>query len=117
MADTLLVRQLSAHCRLGVTKAEQASLQTIWIDLELEIDAAKVAARDNVKDAVDYAALAAAVKEFAQEHPYHLLETLAEGIAALILHECGVPQVLVRVTKKALPEIDSAAVEIIRSKS
>ena len=45
-------------CRLGVYEWERRSPQTVWLDVELAIDAARAAARDDVRKAVDYAALA-----------------------------------------------------------
>ena len=113
-ADTLRIDGLVVQCRLGVHEWEQAAPQTVWVDLELAIDAAKAAAQDDVRAAVDYSALVAAVTQQAQGHSYRLLETMAEDIAALSLQRFKTAQVLVRVTKKALPGIGSAAVEIVR---
>ena len=114
MSDKLIIHGLTAQSRIGVTEAERASVQTIGIDLELSIDAAKAAERDDVRDAVDYAELVSAVRRCAESRPVVLLETLAEEIAGLVLHEFQTPQVLVRVTKRALPGIEAASVEIQR---
>ena len=114
MADTLCINGLSATCRVGVHEWEQANPQQVLIDVELEINAAKAAARDDVVDALDYERLVSAVQQLAQERTYRLLETMAEDIATLILQVFDTPQVLVRVTKRALPAIHSAAIEIIR---
>ena len=114
MADKLIVRELSAPCRIGVTDAERAVPQTVWVDLELAVDAAKAAVRDDAQDAVDYARLVAVVTERIQREPLRLLETLAERIAADVLAEFRVPRVTVRVKKRALPAIDHAAVDITR---
>ena len=116
MADALVIHDLVAECRIGVFEWEQAKPQSVWIDLELEIDAAKAAARDDVVDAVDYARLVREVKAFVEGKSYHLLETMAEEVAALVLKEFATPRVLVRVKKRALPGIDYAAVEITRKK-
>ena len=113
-ADTLIIRQLVAQCRLGVFEWEQAKPQTVWIDLELEIDAAKASAQDDVNDAVDYAKLISQVKTLVEHKSYRLMETMAEEVATLILTSFRVPQVLVRITKRALPGIESATVEITR---
>ena len=114
MPDRLIIRGLEAACRIGTTEQEQTTPQAIWIDIELAIDAAKAARRDDVIDAVDYASLTNTVKALAEATTYRLLETLAEEIAALILKQFLVPQVMVRITKRALPGIESAAVEIVR---
>jgi len=114
MADKLIIHALTAQCRIGVTEAERASPQTLWLDLELEIDAAKAAMRDDVAAAVDYAALVTEVTRFIESRPFHLLETVAEEIASLILKRFDAPEVAVRVKKRALPGIDYAAVEVVR---
>lgn len=114
MSDRLIIADLKAECRLGVHEWERQSPQPIWIDLELAIDAAKAARRDDVQDAVDYGRLVTVVKGVAEGKTYRLLETLAEAIAAAILAQFRVGQAKVRVKKRALPGIDYAAVEIER---
>ena len=114
MADKLVVRKLAAKCRLGVFEWEQASAQDALIDLELQIDAAKAARHDDVKDAVDYSRLVTSVKQLVERTSFRLMETMAEEIAALILREFRTPEVTVKVTKRALPGIESATVEITR---
>ena len=115
MPDRLVIHQLAAASRIGVFDWERAKPQTIWIDVALDIDAARAAARDDVQDTVDYGRLVTAVKALAERKPYTLVETLADAIAALILREFGTPRVRVRVTKRALPGIDYAAVEVERT--
>lgn len=114
MNDRLIIHELVASCRLGVHEWEQRAPQPVWIDLELAIDAASAAAHDDVAQAVDYGRLVTLVKQHAEQRPVHLLETLAESIAALILTTCSAPEVRVRVKKRALPGLDYAAVEIVR---
>ena len=114
MSDTLIVRDLVASCRVGVFEWEQAKPQSIWIDLELAIDANRASAKDDVRDAIDYGRLVTAVKQHAEHHRFRLLETLAEGVAQLVLKEFATPQVRVRVKKRALPGVDYAAVELTR---
>ena len=114
MSDRLIIHDLAVECRLGVYEWEQQTPQTVWIDLELAIDAAQAAKRDDVKDAVDYGRLVTSVKQLAQQRPYQLLETVAEATAQLIVEEFQVPRVRVRVKKRALPGVDYAAVEVER---
>ena len=113
--DTLVIHELVASCRIGVTESEQATPQTVWIDLELTIDARRAAASDDVRDAVDYAELVRSVKELVEGKSYSLLETVAEDVASLVLQRFGTSHVFVRVKKRALPGMDYAAVEITRS--
>ena len=114
MADALIIQDVAVACRIGVSEEERAEPQTIWIDLELAIDAAAAAARDDVRSTIDYARLVGAITQLVQAASYHLLETVAEEVASLVLKEFDTPWVRVRVRKKALPGIEFAAVEIER---
>jgi dihydroneopterin aldolase len=114
MPDRLLIADLEVSCRLGVFDWEQANPQPIWIDLEVGIDAAKAAKHDDVKDALDYARLVSLVRTLAEQHPFRLMETLAEIVAEGIRREFHEPYVRVRVKKRALPGVGYAAVEIER---
>jgi dihydroneopterin aldolase len=114
MADRLLIHDLATECRVGVFDWEQAGPQPIWIDLELAIDAAKSAAQDDIRQAIDYGRLVTSITHHVQGRSFHLLETLAEEVAALVLKEFHTNEVLVRVKKRALPHIEYAAVEVVR---
>jgi len=114
MADTLIIRDIAIPCRIGVTEAERAAPQTLWMDVELPIDAAAAAVRDDVGETVDYARLVSAVGSLVRATPYRLLETVADQTAALILREFAVARVRVEVRKKALPGIGYAAVVVER---
>jgi dihydroneopterin aldolase len=116
MADTLTIHDLKSECRLGVYDWEREKPQPVWIDLELPIDASRAAARDDVRDALDYARLVTMVTTAVRQKPYALLETLAEELAEVVLREFRVAAVRVRVKKKALPGMDYAAVDIERTR-
>lgn len=114
MADRLILSEIAVECRLGIYEWEQKTPQTVWIDVELAIDASKAAAKDDFTQAVDYAALVAAVREHAQQKPVKLMETLAERTAALVLKQFGGAWVRVKVKKKALAGLGFAAVDVSR---
>ncbi|MBI3324276.1 MAG: dihydroneopterin aldolase [Candidatus Omnitrophica bacterium] len=114
MADRLLIQDLVADCRIGLFEWEQERAQKIWIDLEMPINAAAAAERDDVDATVDYGRLVRVVKEHVERRPYRLLETLAEELAALVLEQFHLGQVTVRIKKRAVPGIDYAAVEVTR---
>ena len=116
MADTLRLHDLEVRCRLGVYEWERRTRQTVRIDLELAIDATGAAESDDVRDAVDYAALVDRIRAAAAARPFNLMETLAEAIAAVALETCGSPRVRVCVKKRALEGLGYAAVEIERTR-
>ena len=114
-SDRLIIEGVAAECRLGVFEWEQQRPQTIWVDLELAIDAGVAAARDDVRDAIDYAQLVDAVRARLQQQPYRLMEAAAQAIARLVLARFATRAVRVRVKKRALDGIGFAAVEIERT--
>ena len=114
MRDKLLINGLEAVTRIGTTEIEQETPQTVWVDLELAIDARTAAARDYVTDAVDYARVAEEVRRLLEGRSWQLLETAAEQIATLVMRGFGIPRVRVKITKRALEGIEGASVEISR---
>ena len=115
MVDKLIIHDLVAECKIGAFDWERETPQSIWLDLELEIDATQAAARDDVRATIDYGRLVTTVKQHVEHKTFSLLETMAEEVAALVLKDFLTPSVTVRVRKRALPGIDYAAVEITRS--
>ena len=115
MNDRLILHHIKTQCRLGVSEWEQENPQTVWIDLELDIDAKAAAATDAIEKSVDYAQVVLMINEITGAKPYKLIETLAEVIASSILERFSTKTVKARVQKRALPGLDHAAVEIIRS--
>lgn len=114
MNDKLCLNGLAVNCRIGLTEAERAVPQTVWIDVEAAIDAHAASVHDDVRKAIDYAHLVDVVTRHVPRRSCRLMETFAEELATLLLQEFPIPEVTVRVTKRALPTIDSASVEITR---
>ena len=114
MPDKLIIHDLVTECRLGVYDWEQAKPQTVWISLELAIDAAEAAAGDDLSKAVDYGRLVSSVKQLVEHKAYRLMETMADEVAQLVLKEFATPRVTVRIKKRALPGMDYAAVDVTR---
>ena len=112
--DTLSIAGLVVDCFIGTTEQERTQSQKVIIDLMLGINAATAAKADDVADALDYAAVVTTVKSFVESKRFNLMETIAEQVAALVLAGYCTDEVSVRVKKKALPEIESATVEITR---
>lgn len=102
-------------CRMGVYDWERETPQTIWVDLELAIDAASAAMRDDVQDTIDYGRLVTLIKQHGHSKPFNLLETMAEELAALVLREFPSDEVTIRVKKRSLPGVGSAVVEVTRT--
>ncbi|MEO0425232.1 MAG: dihydroneopterin aldolase [Pseudomonadota bacterium] len=97
--DTIFLQELEIETIIGIYDWEREVKQTVSIDLEMPVDAAKAAATDDVADSVNYKAVAKAVIGLVEPAGYQLIETMAEEIAQLILREHGVNWVRVSVSK------------------
>ena len=87
MTDGIMVKDLRVSATVGVNRWEQAAPQTVAVDLEIAVDAAKAAASDQLSETVDYKRVSRDIAGLAASRPFQLIETLAEAIASLVLDE------------------------------
>ena len=97
--DRIYLRGLSVDCIIGFIDWERRVKQTVVIDLEFPVDCRAVAASDAVEHTLDYKRIAKRIIAFVEASEFHLIETLAERIAALILEEFGVAWVRLSLAK------------------
>jgi dihydroneopterin aldolase len=103
--DKLRITGLEVSARIGIRDWEQQVLQRLSIDLELEMDAARPAASDDIVDALDYGLVARDVIDFVRASRFHLIETLAEHIAQRLLDSFSVSRLKLCVHKPgAVPD-------------
>jgi len=102
----------------GVSDAERARSQRFTVDIELEVDIARAARSDDIKDTIDYRRVRAIAKEVIEGESAHLVETLAGRIARKALLMSRVAAVTVKVTKRppSMRPIDGAAVVLRRTR-
>ena len=97
--DKIFLRELKVDTIIGIWDWERKIRQTIVIDLEMSADIAKAAATDDIKDTLNYKAVAKRVQQFVADSSFQLVETLAERIAGIIRDEFDVAWVRVQVHK------------------
>jgi len=116
--DRILLNGMRFHARHGVSDEERAEAQPFRVDLEVELDLRGPGASDRLEDTVNYSTLFATVREVMEGRQRHLLEALADEIAARVLSGFPVGAVRVRVTKLRPPiqgaALEGAAVEVYR---
>ena len=115
--DKILISKIDCLAAVGVTPEERASTQRVSIDLEFVIDARKPAGTDSIRDAINYATVAAVVAEVCASQPFHLIETIAERIAERVLSDFPTSgtRVLVRkISPITKPTAAFVSVEIVR---
>src|SRR5437867_4017359 len=83
--DRIWLYGIECRCRIGVPDAERRKPQKITIDVGLELDLSKAAARDDFHLTADYWAIEKAVRASAELGERQLVETLAQKTAQLVL--------------------------------
>lgn len=107
--DFVYIQDLKLKTTIGAFEWEHAIKQSLYLDLELGINALNAAHEDDIKQTIDYTAIANRVLEKFENHSCQLIETLAERIAQLILTEFPVPWLKLKIRK---PGIIAVAKEV-----
>ena len=97
--DIVFIRNLRLETIVGVYDWEQTERRPVVLDLELGWDCARAAGADRIELALDYAAVSRRLGEFVGASRCALVETLAEGCAAILREEFGCPWVRLTLDK------------------
>jgi dihydroneopterin aldolase len=97
--DKIFIRALKTETIVGIFDWERQVKQAVVVDIEFSADIAKAALSDSIDDTLNYKGVAKRVLAFVDESSFHLVETLAEHIAMLILEEFGVSWVSLALSK------------------
>ena len=117
MSDRVLLRGLALYSVIGVYAWEREVRQRLLLDLDMACSTAAAAASDDVGDALDYAAVAHRVRDFAAQAQCRLIEKLAEELAQFILREFAVSRVRLQLRKPgAVIEAEDVGVMIERER-
>ncbi|HEX7113926.1 MAG TPA: dihydroneopterin aldolase [Steroidobacter sp.] len=98
--DKIFLSALTVECIVGIWEWERRVKQKVIIDLEMAADVRRAAASDRIEDTVDYKKVAKRLLAFVGDSQFHLVETLAENVARIVVVEFGVPWVRVRLNKQ-----------------
>lgn len=114
--DKIIIRDLLARGRIGVTEKERARPQDILINLTIETNLLDAARSDNYSESIDYSELTKRVLAQVESYNGLTVERLAEEIAAVCLWERRAFSVTVRLEKtSAVRFVSGVGVEITRS--
>ena len=98
--DKIFLSSLNVECIVGIWEWERRVKQTVIIDLEMAADIRRAAASDAIEDTIDYKKVSKRLQSFIGESQFHLVETLTERIAQVVVMEFGVTWVKVRLNKQ-----------------
>ena len=97
--DKIFIHALKTETIVGIFDWERQVKQTVVMDIEFSADIRKAALSDSIEDTLNYKRVAKRVLAFVDESSFHLVETLAEHVAMLILDEFGVGWVRIVLSK------------------
>lgn len=113
--DRIFIRGLHIRCIIGVDEEERREKQDIYTHITLDTDLRTAGRTDALADSVDYRALKKQILHMGEHSQFHLIEALAERIAAECLRDERVQGVRVAVEKPgALRFAQTVGVEIVR---
>jgi dihydroneopterin aldolase len=114
VTDIVSIRDLRVSTVIGVYDWERETEQALTFFVDMSADVARAAARDDLRDALDYSAVAHTVKCVVIEGKFRLIETAAERVAQTLVADYGLSWVRVQVVKPITSEGYTAAVTIER---
>jgi 7,8-dihydroneopterin aldolase/epimerase/oxygenase len=114
VTDIVSIRDLRVSTVIGVYDWERETEQALTFSVDMSADVARAAARDDLRDALDYSAVAHTVKCVVIEGKFQLIETAAERVAHTLIADYGLSWVRVQVVKPITSEGYTAAVTVER---
>jgi dihydroneopterin aldolase len=113
--DKVFIRGLEIEAIIGVHAWEQRLPRPLRFELELGTDARHAASSDQIRDAIDYAAVIQTLRELVGVSRVALLETLAERIARELFERYAIQSLRLRIDKPgAVSGVAGVGVEIDR---
>jgi dihydroneopterin aldolase len=97
--DKIFLHALKTETIVGIFDWERQVKQTVILDIEFSADIRKAALTDSIDDTLNYKRVAKRVLAFVEESRFHLVETLAEHVAMLILEEFAAAWVRISLSK------------------
>jgi dihydroneopterin aldolase len=114
VTDIVSIRDLRVSTVIGVYDWEREVEQALTFSVDMAADDARAAARDDLRDALDYSAVAHTVKCVVIEGKFQLIETAAERVAERLVADYGLTWVRVQVVKPITSEGYTAAITVER---
>jgi len=97
--DIVFIEELRIQTTIGIYDWEKEIRQEVSLNIQIANDNQVAAASENIRDTVDYKAVAKRLISYVESNRFELIETLAERCAEIIRKEFEVPWVLIRASK------------------
>jgi FolB domain-containing protein len=115
--DKVFIANLRVRGILGIHDWERVTPREIIINATIFTDTHPAAQNDDISDCVNYSEMANKLRAHTESAARMTVEALANDLAEICLQGSKVEKVILRVDKPgAVPETDSVAVEVERTK-
>ncbi len=116
--DKIIIRDLRIKMSIGIYEHEKSRLQTVIINVTLNVSTNHNAPLEDIEEVVSYEDIIKEIEKLADNRHYNLVERFAEDIADMCLkHARKIQSVDVRIEKPDIIEnTASVGVQIIRNK-
>ena len=111
------IHELELMARVGVPDEERAERQRLIISIKLWPLAPFSDLRDDIANAIDYAAVVRDVKELVSRRDDRLIETLASAVADHLLDRYTIRCVRIELRKFILTDAAHTAVVLVRNRA
>lgn len=102
--DKIVLKGMSFYGYHGVSKMERKTGQKFYMDIEMTLDLREAGKTDKLSKTIDYPQVYSLAKEVQSKRKYHLMESLAEDIASVVLNKFDkLNEVTVNVRKPQVP--------------
>lgn len=109
------IKGLKIRTRIGVPDEERAGWQDLLVDVDMVPVSDFAEMNDEISVTVDYHAVCEEIGRLAETGSRHLIETLADEIAELVLARHAAKDVTVKIRKFILPQTEWVGVELRKS--
>ena len=97
--DIVYIRELQVQTVIGIYDWEREVRQAVSLDLEMGTDIREAAATEDIEHTLNYKSVSKRLTAFIEGSEFLLVETMAEEIAQLVMHEFGVRWLRLRLGK------------------
>lgn len=112
--DRICIHGLRLVSSIGVPEEERAVPQSLAVDVEISLSRSFADAGDSIENTLDYFEVSTRLRELASTGRRHLIETLAEELAAAVLAFPGVAKVRLELKKYILADCEYVSVSLTR---
>jgi len=118
--DKIILQEVRFLARVGCSDEERSRPQNIFVDVEAFLDLRAAGETDDLTKTACYETMHETMHGIVKERPWHLIEAIAESIAARLLGDFPFTKIVVRIRKPAAlahKDVLFPAVEITRERS